>query len=94
MKNLQPHETQLRGSWVTIDKQVVGDPVSSRIHYLIGEVLVEVGRSADGWSTLFRDPADGRYWELSYPNSEMHGGGPQQLSFLHHESAERKYDLR
>ncbi len=28
---------------------------------------------------LYRDPADNRLWELSYPNSALHGGGPPML---------------
>jgi hypothetical protein len=42
--------------------------------------LEKLGQDATGWATLYRDPATGTLWEVTYPRSEMHGGGPRQLS--------------
>ena len=42
---------------------------------------------------LYRDPGDGRYWELAYPNGEMHGGGPPSLIMLTEQEAKTKYGL-
>lgn len=93
MDRLGPDETELHGSWIIIDKQVVGDPVSVRIDHLITSELIEVGTADGGWSTLYRDPVDGRFWELTYPHSEMHGGGPRSLVQLDPESAKLKYEI-
>jgi len=41
--------------------------------------------------TLYRDPDDGRYWERTYPQSELHGGGPPELRVLATEDARQKY---
>lgn len=93
MERLRPEETALRGAWITIDNQVIGDPVSTRIDYLIENELIEIGTADGGWSMLYRDPLDGRLWELSYPYGEMQGGGPRALVHLDRDVARQKYKL-
>lgn len=54
--------------------------VWDRINWLTGQVLVLVGiERSSGWEKLYRDPADGRYWLLTYPFGELQGGGPPTL---------------
>ena len=93
MRSLGPDETELHGGSVSIDKRLVGDPVSVRISHLISSELIEVATADGGWSTLCLDPVDGRYWELTYLHSDMHGGGPRSLIQLDCESAKLKYDV-
>lgn len=89
--DIKPSETVLTGQSILQGGRVVADDVSKRIHALTSSYLVEVGRDASGWNTLYRDPNDGRYWELTYPQSELHGGGPPQLKCLSVDEARRKY---
>jgi len=70
----------LTGAWIVRDRAVVGDDVCAEIKRLLAEDLVELGRDESGWYTLFRDRRDGQFWERSYPQSELHGGGPPQLA--------------
>jgi hypothetical protein len=42
--------------------------------------LERLGHDQSGWETLYRDPGTGSFWEITYPQSRMHGGGPRQLS--------------
>ena len=35
------------------------------------------------WAVLYRD-ADGAVWEVTFPQSEMQGGGPRRLRRLPH----------
>jgi hypothetical protein len=91
MDPLRGTETELVGSWVSIDGQTLADPVSRRIEALVADALVRCGSADGGWSTLYRDPRDGRYWELTYPSSERHGGGPPTLTCVAIEVARRKY---
>lgn len=72
-------EALICGSWLLVDNRVTGDEAAKRIEWLIKHHLQEIGRDASGWNALYRDPFDGRLWELSYPSSEDHGGGPPQL---------------
>ncbi|HEX8129177.1 MAG TPA: Imm27 family immunity protein [Pyrinomonadaceae bacterium] len=86
---LRPHETDLLGRWIVVDGKVVGDANTERIEKLTKEYLEKV--AGGGWDTLYRDPKDGRYWELIYPESHMHGGGPPRLTYLSHEQVRGKY---
>jgi hypothetical protein len=79
---IQPTETQLTGKWLSRDGRGVADETCVRIKGLVRSHLRQLGRDASGWDVLYRDPDDGRLWELSYPQSELHGGGPPQLRCL------------
>lgn len=88
---LQPHETDLIGKWNVIDGKAVEDETCQRIKSLLTRQLQALGRDPSGWDVLYRDPDDGRFWELTYPQSEMHGGGPPRLTRLTTEQANEKY---
>ena len=86
MKKLEPQEEELIGEWITARPGGLarGSDACNRIEWLISGTLQLVGIDAEsgGWDKLYRDPVDGRYWLLTYPHSEMHGGGPPQLKHL------------
>ena len=84
MKKLEPGEEELVGDWILVDGKVRGNEPCERIHWLVSEVLQHIGVDAasGGWDKLYRDPADGRYWLLTYPRSEMQGGGPPALKHV------------
>ncbi|WP_426625956.1 Imm27 family immunity protein [Leifsonia sp. McL0607] len=69
----------LNGSWVLVGQSIELDETARRINWLIDESLVPVSIDNSGWVKTFRDPRDDRYWELSYPDSEMQGGGSPRL---------------
>jgi hypothetical protein len=41
------------------------------------------------WEKLYRDPASGAYWLMTYPQGEKHGGGPPRLDPVDDQTAER-----
>ena len=86
-------EIELVGSQHIIDGELVDDNTSRRISELVNAHLQEIGRDASGWDRLFRDPIDGRFWELIYPQSHLHGGGPPTLRLLRPEEAALKYGI-
>jgi hypothetical protein len=86
---LEPEETDLRCEWDVVDGKVIGNAVCDRIDHLVSQYLLQV--AGGGWETLYQDPYDGRYWELTYPQGEMHGGGPPRLTHLSDEQARAKY---
>ena len=88
---IEPNETQLTGKWLLSEGRVVADVICQRIEDLVRSHLKEVGRDASGWDVLYRDPIDGRLWELVYPKSELQGGGPPELHCLTMDEAKRKY---
>jgi hypothetical protein len=93
-EQLHPEETELLGEWVAQDNSIHADEVSERIKALIKHCLKEVAVSDNGWEILYKDMADSRYWELSYPNSEFHGGGAPKLAVISLEETKLKYNLK
>jgi hypothetical protein len=86
-------ETVLIGQWMSDGKHMHADEVCARIERLTSQVLhkVAVSRDYGAWETLFRDPKDGRLWERTYPQGELHGGGPPRLAVISPDEARRKY---
>ena len=82
MKNLKSNEIELRGSWELVDGSNTADDVSNQIEMLISTHLVEIDEDESGWFKLYKDPDDNSFWELSYPESELHGGGAPLLKRL------------
>src|ERR1700728_2234794 len=93
MTKLQSNEQRLTGSWIAQDGKVHGDAICERIKWLLAHDLQKVADSPQwgAWETLYRDPDDGRYWERTYPQSELHGGGPPELRVLTADEAKQKY---
>ena len=91
--SIQPDETLITGSWELIDGRMVADDQVSRIRSLVGCELEWIAASASGWETLYKDPSDGRFWELFLPQSEMHGGGPESLRVLDAKAVRTKYGI-
>lgn len=89
--DLQPQERQVTGQW----KEGVGgsttDSVDARIFWLVTTRLQPKGRTDDGWTALFLDQRDGRFWELTFPHGSLFGGGPRELTWLPVEDVELKY---
>jgi hypothetical protein len=91
---IDPDETVIRGGWEYIEGRMVPDDALRRIQKLVRSHLQRVANGSDGWETLFLDPAEGRLWERSYPQGEMHGGGPESLRSIDRASAEQKYGIK
>ena len=70
---------------------MAADAAAARIDRLINGLLIKIGTDLSGWETLYRDPQDGRYWELTFPQSEMQGGGPPRLRHISDKEATQKY---
>ena len=92
-RDLQPSDSDLVGEWVIRDGHVERDAVCQRIQRLLEHRLEELAQHATEWTKLYRDPRDGRLWELSYPNFERHGGGPPRLHLLTASVAGARYGI-
>jgi hypothetical protein len=42
---------------------------------------------------LYRDPVDGRFWEITYSHSEWYGSGPARLAVVRAADAKAQYHL-
>jgi hypothetical protein len=93
-QDLQPEEDRVVGTWLDLGGRIEGDFACDRIKWLISERLEQLGADATGWDTLWRDSRDGRFWELTYPQSGLYGGGPPKLALISREAAQIKYERR
>jgi hypothetical protein len=91
MSKINREETVITGRWFFENGPMHADEACARIYDLIHNYLERLGTDSTGWDTLYLDPADGRHWELIYPQSEMQGGGPPELRFVDEEQVSQKY---
>lgn len=91
--NLEKEEIELIGEWIFQNGEMVEDSVAKRINLLKDDFLIKVATDESGWNTLYKDPEDNRYWELTYRNSDLQGGGAPLLTNLNKESALLKYNI-
>ena len=80
MKSLTHTETIIAGTWNYKNGTVVEDLNCKRIKYLVDNQLEHISTDNSGWSKLYFDGSSEQYWELSYPQSSSHGGGPPTLT--------------
>ena len=77
--DLGPDERTLDGAWTDAGAGGVHDEVDQRIFWLVSRRLTLLGVAEGGWRQLYRDPRDGRFWELTFPQGSLHGGGRRRL---------------
>ena len=75
----QPNETLITGKWEYTNGLVSADYNSKRIEWLTNHYLVMVEIRDGGWTKVYQDPTDQRYWVKTFPQGELQGGGPPQL---------------
>ena len=90
MTRLKPEETEVQGYWIDIGSAVTPDSGWERIVRLTGDSLQLLATGNDGRELLYRDPADGRLWEL-VPVAPQIPAGPSRLRVISPALAEKKY---
>ncbi len=86
---LKPEETILQGYWLDLGSSVVSDARWDRITRLTEEFLQLLASSDEG--KLYRDPADGRFWEATTVAPEL-SASPPLLQVISPDQAAAKYD--
>ena len=84
-------EAELTGKWLFENGKVVGDEIEERICELVEDRFTRLADREGGWVILHRDPVDRSLWELSFPQSGLHGGGPHRLTRLTEDQARDLY---
>jgi len=87
--NLLPEEYLLQGLWIDTGSRMEKDSTWQRILWLVAEQLESLAESPDG--RLFRDPVDGRLWELLRTRPDLPDGGPPVLRVIAKEKAAGLY---
>jgi len=88
--HLRPEETVLQGYWLDLGSSVAHDARWERITRLTEECLELLVTGEDGREKLYRDPADGRLWELVPVAPEM-SASPPLLQVIEPGRAQKKY---
>lgn len=86
-------EMTIEGHWIFERGKMLADDAALRIDDLTSCYFEFVSSVDGGWSMLYRDPRDGRFWEQSYPHGERHGGGPPRLEVIPSEVARERYSI-
>jgi hypothetical protein len=89
--DLGPDDTELVGGWDRSEEPPRLDAVDRRIFRLVTRRLEPRGVASGGWEQLYVDPRDGRYWELTFPEGSLHGGGPRRLTCVTESAARERY---
>lgn len=89
---IKADEIEIKGNWVAEGGSVVADDNCRRIDWLTAN-LQRIYTDNSGWEILYQNPEDGRFWELTYPESGCHGGGPPSLRNITEEIAKTKYNM-
>jgi hypothetical protein len=91
---LRADETRLDGAYEEApNRPSVPDAAWRRIRWLAANALERVAMREGGWAVLYRDPADGRLWELTFPQGTLLDGGPPRLETISPDGARRRYDV-
>ncbi|MGQ1911818.1 Imm27 family immunity protein [Marinifilum sp. RC60d5] len=90
---INKEENILQGKWVLDGHSLKKDEVCQRIDWLVSNFLIKINTDITGWNTLYQDPNDYRYWELTYPKSEQYGGGAPKLENITNDMAIVKYGI-
>jgi len=92
-QKITPDEKIISGKWLKSENGVITDENCKRIEYLTDHYLEKIDTDSSGWNKLYKDPADGRFWVKTYPNSEMHGGGPPHLKEISPTEAQKQFQV-
>jgi hypothetical protein len=93
MNTPDPSETEIIGGIKNEHGVATNDEQLTRIWWLITNKLDKIATADNGWEQLYRDPNDGRFWELFFPRGELQAGGPPALHVVTCEVACEKYHV-
>lgn len=74
-------EEVIIGKWIFENGKVIPDSNCLLIKSIIKNDLKEIETSEEGWTKQYEDQ-NGKIWELTYPESHLHGGGPPKLTLM------------
>ncbi len=72
----------LRDIWVNSGGDVIAEGDAGTIDDWLAGKLERIAGADGGWRILYRNRETACYWELTYPDSGLHGGGPRVLREL------------
>ena len=72
----------LRDVWYSEDGKTTARGDAAAIDEMLSTKLEKIRTEENGWIVIYRHRDTNQLWELSYPQSELHGGGPRRLRLI------------
>ena len=72
----------LRDVWCFENGKMTVRGDAAAIDGMLAKKLDKIKVDPINWIVIFRHRDTNQLWELSYPQSELHGGGPRRLRLL------------
>ena len=91
---IKSNETIIDSDWTKLPNHLTREKafeVQKRIYWLKTNYLKKLVDK--GWEVLYIDTDDNRFWELTYPNGEIHGGGAPLLKNINKDIVLSKYGI-
>jgi hypothetical protein len=88
---LEKNEVLIKGISSLKEGKFTPSETTRRIEYLQENILKKVSTRDGGWTILYLDESDGRYWELFYADDNDHDVGPPSLRNISEAEAKEKY---
>jgi hypothetical protein len=73
---------ELSDHWEVDGTRLIARGDADTIDEMLESKLEKQKADTSGWYVLYRHRDTGQFWELTYPQSHMHGGGPRLLRCL------------
>jgi hypothetical protein len=72
---------EIIGKWSFENGEIIPDDNCHLIEKMLQNELKELESIQDSWTKIYEEQ-NGTLWELTYPESHLHGGGPPKLKRL------------
>jgi hypothetical protein len=74
-------------------KQIMNQFTGSQAISFLETNCIKITTDESGWEVLYKEKPSNKYWVLTYPNSEVHGGGEPLVSPLPNEEVKLKFNV-
>ncbi len=90
---VQSGESVLQGLWIDLGSRMEKDVAWQRIEWLVAEHFERLASADSGLESLYRDPTDGRLWELFPVRPELGEKSPLQLAVIDPQVAAERFEI-
>ena len=75
------NDREIIGKWELKNGKIIADLNCQLIESMLKDDLSELMTAEDGWTKQYKGKEDD-IWELTFPQSNLQGGGPPKLTII------------